>query len=194
MDMFPMSRTLINNLLPDVGAAGAAVAARPAAVAIRPARPDDVEAIMAMHQRLSADTLYSRYHSPRMPSRMEVAGITRLNGDGVIEDGVTVDGGRALLAVLPGRRGAVVGLAYYVVTGPETAEVAFLVEDAYQGQGIGRRLVRALSQEAQAAGIRYFDADVLAANQPMLRLLRQHGRVVYERRVMGALEMRLRLN
>lgn len=178
MEMFPMSRNLINNLLPD-----APRAARPSAVALRPARLDDVEAIMAMHQRLSADSIYSRYHSPRLPSREEIARIAGLDGDG----------GLALVAVLPGRSGEVVGLAYYVVTGQKLAEVAFLVEDAYQGQGIGKRLVEALSRAAVAHGVCFFDAYVLAANRPMQHLLQQRGRLVGQRRDFSALEMRLEL-
>lgn len=138
---------------------------------------------MDMHQRLSADSIYSRYHSPRVPSREEIRRVTALDGDS----------GLALVAVMPGRGGMVVGLAYYVVTGRQLAEVAFLVEDRYQGQGIGKRLVQALSRSAVAHDICFFDAYVLAANRPMQHLLEQGGPLVHQRRDFSAVEMRVQL-
>jgi GNAT superfamily N-acetyltransferase len=86
-----------------------------------------------MHQQLSADTLYKRYHIERIPSHDECRRICALDGKN----------GRSFLALLPGSKRRLVGLATYVAKPalPIVAEVALLVADAYQGQGIGRKLM-----------------------------------------------------
>lgn len=58
---------------------------------------------------------------------------------------------------------------------PMSAEIAVVVRDDYQGQGIGRDLVERLIQHARSSGINSVRADVLAENRPMLRLLRGLG-------------------
>jgi len=55
------------------------------------------------------------------------------------------------------------------------AEVAFLVDDAHQGLGIGSRLFRHLVAIARASGVAQFEADVLPANEGMLRLFSRSG-------------------
>jgi acetyltransferase len=52
---------------------------------------------------------------------------------------------------------------------------AVLVVDAYQGQGIGKRLLALLGAAAKARGIRRLGGIVLADNDPMLGLLRRHA-------------------
>ncbi len=56
----------------------------------------------------------------------------------------------------------------------EQAECSFslLIGDAWQGQGIGRRLLKALLREASLRGLRTMRGDVLADNRPMLQLAR----------------------
>jgi GNAT superfamily N-acetyltransferase len=51
------------------------------------------------------------------------------------------------------------------------AEVAFVVEDGWQGRGLGAVLLEAVLRAADARGIRRFRAYVLADNHRMLRLL-----------------------
>ena len=57
--------------------------------------------------------------------------------------------------------------------GAGTAEVAVTVEDAWQHQGIGRRLTKRLARRAVDHGIESFTASVLADNRPALGLLRK---------------------
>src|SRR5262249_39642912 len=52
---------------------------------------------------------------------------------------------------------------------------AFVVVDAYQGRGIGRVLMRHLSNIARAAGLRALIAEVLPENIPMLQLFKTSG-------------------
>jgi GNAT superfamily N-acetyltransferase len=59
--------------------------------------------------------------------------------------------------------------------GEPLAEVAFLVDDAHQGLGIGSRLFRLLVAIARASGVAQFEADVLPADEGMLRLFPRSG-------------------
>ncbi len=152
-------------------------------VVIRLGQPEDVELILEMHQRLSEESIYRRYHAPRLPTREEVAQMCQLNGGN----------GRLLVAVLPGRRPTIIGMAYYVWSEKAVAETAFLVEDRYQGQGIGKRLIQALAQQAVAQDIHFFDAQVLASNRPMIHLMHQTGQLVFNKLGYGTREMRVRL-
>ena len=70
---------------------------------------------------------------------------------------------------------AIVGGGRYIVTQPGEAEVAFVVIDAYQGQGIGRLLMKHLIALAKEKGLRALTADVLPENAAMLRLFKDFG-------------------
>lgn len=72
-------------------------------------------------------------------------------------------------------RPVIVGGCRYVVVGPDKAEVAFMVVDAYQGQGIGLMLTRHLVGLARAAGLKQLVADVLPGNAAMRRVLEKFG-------------------
>lgn len=69
-----------------------------------------------------------------------------------------------------------VGVGRYDRTaGTDTAEVAFVVTDAWQGRGVGRALFDALVPRALDVGIDQFDAVTLPDNVRMLRVLRGTG-------------------
>ena len=143
---------------------------RPAAqVLIRPATPADVQPILEMHERLSADTLYLRYLVPYRPVYLP-AHVQEICSR-------PAGAGAALVAVSGGE---VIGFGYYVVDAarPDTAEPALLIEDRYQGLGLGRRLFTQLLAAARKQGIAYFDAFAHSSNRRMLRLLRHSGREI----------------
>ena len=58
---------------------------------------------------------------------------------------------------------------------PERAEVALEVADAIQGKGLGTALLCQLAEAAHQLGIQVLDAEVLAENRQMLRVLRNCG-------------------
>lgn len=74
-----------------------------------------------------------------------------------------------------GGQPAIVGGCRYVVVKPGEAEVAFMVVDAYQGQGIGRMLTRHLVELARTAGLKQLVADVLPGNAAMRTVLGKVG-------------------
>ncbi|MER7415663.1 GNAT family N-acetyltransferase [Micromonospora peucetia] len=134
-------------------------------VQLRPIRPADGPGIVAMHSRFSERTRYLRYFSPypRIPDRD-------------LQRFVNVDHrDREAFVVLVGDR--IVAVGRYERLGPQApeAEVAFVVEDAYQGRGIGSVLLEHLADAARRNEIANFVAEVLPANGAMLRVFSDFG-------------------
>jgi RimJ/RimL family protein N-acetyltransferase len=122
----------------------------------------DGEALRRLFFRLSPATLYRRFHSPIV--RPEQAHPDRL---------LDVDhhDREAVVAVVDGE---IVGVARYAKW-PATnkADVAVVVADGWQRQGLAIRMLSSLETLARSAGINTFTATVQGDNQPALRLLRR---------------------
>jgi acetate---CoA ligase (ADP-forming) len=72
--------------------------------------------------------------------------------------------------------GEIVALASYArLRDPTSAEVAFSVAEAYQGRGIGTRMLEQLAAIAAANGIERFMAEVLPENRAMLSVFEHVG-------------------
>ena len=72
----------------------------------------------------------------------------------------------------------IAGASYFAIeTDPpaQSAEIAFTVEEDYQGRGIASLLLRHLVRIAQGKNLTYLKADVLARNVPMLAVFRFSG-------------------
>jgi acetyltransferase len=54
-------------------------------------------------------------------------------------------------------------------------EVAIAVTDAWQGRGVGKRLIEALFESARRRGLKKMHARTLASNQRMIAFLRGRG-------------------
>ena len=98
-----------------------------------------------------------------------------------------------MLAVLADDPDAIVGVGRFVRLSdlPDTAEVAIVVGDEHQGQGLGRELGRRLADEARARSVRRFTATLLGDNVAAHRLFhaisdRLEGRVEGGTRVVTA--------
>ena len=59
-----------------------------------------------------------------------------------------------------------------------TGEVAFVLEDGYQGQGLDAVLLEAVLRAGTERGLTRFRAYVLAENHRMLRMLAHHTRII----------------
>jgi GNAT superfamily N-acetyltransferase len=131
-------------------------------VATRPVQTDDGPRFCRLWERLSPDTVYRRFHAPlhRPPP-----GAHRL-----VE--VDHDLREALVAVVGPD---VVGVARYdrSPADPATAEFAVVVEDAWQGVGVGRQLLQELGDLAGRRGVRTFTATVQPDNDRMVGLIRR---------------------
>ncbi|MFE2754954.1 GNAT family N-acetyltransferase [Actinosynnema sp. NPDC059335] len=133
-------------------------------VHLRPITPDDADKLLAFHGRLSERTRYFRYFGPypRMPRRD-------------LERFSTVDhADRVAFAALLGDDIVAVG-RYDRLGTSGSAEVAFVVEDAHQGRGLGSILLEHLAAAARERGLSRFTAEVLAENGQMVRIFRDAG-------------------
>jgi len=131
---------------------------------IRLARPADADAVAAMHDRCSERSRYQRYFS-----------ITDWHGTKLYR---LAGGHRGATLVVMGESGQIIGLGNIFPDpseGSHAAEIAMIVEDAYQGRGVGRKLLPALLRIGSRLGFRELVASVLADNDGMLHLLRSTG-------------------
>jgi GNAT superfamily N-acetyltransferase len=139
-------------------------------VHVRPIRPDDEIALIALYGRLSRLTAYQRFFSVmrRLPPNWAhfLAGVDYVRR-------------LALVAVRDASPGAdLIAVARYEPTGdPASAEVAFVVQDGWQNKGLGTMLFHRLLEAAQQRGIKQFHAYVLADNRRMLDLIARCGDV-----------------
>jgi RimJ/RimL family protein N-acetyltransferase len=131
---------------------------------LRPIRPDDAPRLVEHYARLSAHSAYQRFF----------AAMRRLPPDWA-RFLAEVDYRRRLALVVergPREAPELIAVARYEPTDrPDTAEVAFVVLDGWQGKGIGTALLGDLLAAAEARGVRRFRAWVLADNPRMLDLL-----------------------
>ena len=151
-------------------------------VRVRPIRESDAPALVALHGRLSDESVYLRYFSPhaRLSAR-EVARATQVDHRD-----------REAYVVLD--RDALIGIGSYERSaGSDAAEIAFEVDDAQQGRGIGTLLFETLATAARERGIRRFVANVLPQNRRMLKLFREVGLVERTRFDGGVVEVDLEL-
>jgi predicted N-acetyltransferase YhbS len=133
--------------------------ARSTSLIIRPAAPADLEPIAAMHARCSARSLLDRY---------------RTGGRGASVAALQRQIRRPLAFVAATPRGSIVAFAVAAIDvnhSRESAEIGLLVEDAWQGIGIGRELMAHLAGSAVVCGYREVVAYTATSMVPMQRLL-----------------------
>lgn len=134
-------------------------------ISIRPIRPDDVDRLQSFHQRLSPEAIRLRFH-----------GYLKELPDEMARRFCNVDGrDRVAYVAVNGEPEHIVGVGRYDREDQSTAEVAFVVEDAFQHQGLGTALLQRLIASAHSQHIRFMAARVLHGNSPMRRLLERTG-------------------
>ncbi len=146
-------------------------------VLIRPIGPDDGPRLRASHAALSPESRYRRFLSAKPE-------LTLSDTRYLVEiDGIDHF---ALVATLPGQPGEpIVAVARYirVPDHPDVGELAIVVADALQHQGLGHELVGELARAATERGIHRFRATMLSENVAIRRLLERlaAGPVDYHR-------------
>jgi GNAT superfamily N-acetyltransferase len=136
-------------------------------VVIRPIRADDGSRLKLAYDQLSPQTKYRRFLAvkPRL-TEGDVRYLTSADGNDHV----------ALLATPAEDPKLIIAVARFVrlADDPAAAELAIVVGDRYQGEGLGTALLERLADAALARGIVRLKATVLADNVPVHRLLR-HG-------------------
>ncbi len=133
-------------------------------ILLRPIRPEDTEKWLAFFRRLSQQTKYLRFM--RDPGEMGPEDACRF---------CTVDYQNTFALVAEVQKEIVAIGRYYRLPGRRSARVAFAIEDAYHGKGIGTRLIEWLANAARDNGISHFEGDVLAENERMMSVLKDYG-------------------
>ncbi|MEA1870612.1 MAG: GNAT family N-acetyltransferase [Candidatus Bipolaricaulota bacterium] len=154
-------------------------------ILLRPVRFSDEPLLKDFFYSLSDQSIYRRFISTRKDMPHE-----RLQEFVVIDYMQEM----VILAVIEHEeRSIVIGVGQYGIDeASHTAEVALVVRDDYQNQGVGTSLLTYLTYLAKRKGLLGFSAEVLVNNQPMLHLFEKGGFAIEKRREAGTYELRMR--
>jgi GNAT superfamily N-acetyltransferase len=131
-------------------------------VRIRTAAAADRPALAAMLSRCTGQTLHRRFLAP-----------LRSFPEPYLSEALS--GHADHLALVASTPTAVVALGSCRATGDGTADLAILVEDAWQRQGVGTRLLTRLLEHAERHSIRRLKATMLAEQDWIMWALRAFG-------------------
>ena len=158
-------------------------------VTIRAIRPGDRDRFVEAFRLLERDSIYTRFFTPRIDL-----------SDDEIDRAINVDFVREMALVVTAEtvRGEIIIASgrYIVIEGACTersAEVAFVVEEDYQGRGIASRLLTHLAGLARAQNFNRFEADILSQNRAMLSVFKRAGFPMEQRRERGVIHVTLAL-
>ncbi|HSK15398.1 MAG TPA: GNAT family N-acetyltransferase [Gaiellaceae bacterium] len=149
---------------------------------LRAPRPADRDALVAFFSGLSPESLHERFHgTPAITERLVAPFLQpdwAEHGD--------------LVGTLweEGSERVVAHAGWVRLRDVSRAEVAFAVDDALQGRGVGTRLLEQLADTAADAGVTEFVADVLPDNRPMLSVFQAAGFEVTRTLSAGEIEVR----
>jgi RimJ/RimL family protein N-acetyltransferase len=145
-------------------------------IVIRPIRPDDAAYLQSTFYRLSAESIYFRFLSPKKVLTDEEA-----------KRFANVDYQTQMAFVAIDRedgKNIVVGVSRYALLDqeqPNMAEAAVIVGDEHQRRGIGSLLLSRLVAYARLVGIRYLRGVIMLENNRMVDLVKRGG-LPYEKR------------
>lgn len=154
-------------------------------VLLRPVKITDEDLLKNFFYALSEDSMYLRFFSMRrdMPHQR-------------LQEFMVIDYSRkmVILAVLQDKeKETIIGMGQYEVNRDmHTAEVAIVVRDEYQNQGVGKVILSYLTYLARRQGLLGFTAEVLVENKPMIALFEKMGFDIEKRKEEGVYEMRVR--
>lgn len=143
-------------------------------VLVRPFRPEDRPLLEEAWFELSPQTIVQRF-------QRAVTHLTDVELTYLVDSVDQVDhlAWGAMDADREPPRGLGIARCIRMADDPTKAELAIVVIDAVQGQGLGQLLTRALARAARAAGIETFVGYVQAENMPAIRMVEGcGGRVV----------------
>ncbi len=160
------------------------------AMVIRAIRPEDKGLLVDALGKLSAESIYFRLFTARTGFTEEELqrAMSRIDFKNIVQ----------LVAVLE-KAGSeeIVGGGRYVRLDPsapeQSAEVAFMIGDAYQGLGIGSRLFKHLLAIARGSGLTQLEAEVLPSNERMLKVFARSGLTVERTATRDSIHIKMKL-
>jgi acetyltransferase len=141
-------------------------------ILLRPIRPDDEPLMIKFHQALSDRTVYLRYfQSLRLSQRTAHERLSRI---------CSIDFDQEMVLVAEHKQAG--GDPEIVAVGRlsrlrdrDRAEMAALVDDYFQHQGLGTELYRRLLEIAREEKLTAVESTILAENRDMLAICRKFG-------------------
>ncbi|MEU0784923.1 GNAT family N-acetyltransferase [Streptomyces sp. NPDC006173] len=139
---------------------------------VRPITVDDAERLVSFYEQVSDESKYYRFFAPY--PRLSAKDVHRFtHHDFVDRVGLAATVGGEFIATVRYDRIDARGLPASAPA--DEAEVAFLVQDAHQGRGVASALLEHIAAVARERGIRRFAAEVLPANNKMIKVFTDAG-------------------
>jgi len=141
-------------------------------VIIRAVQPSDKELIREAFQNLEPRTIYTRFfqHKTQLTDE-ELRATTEIDYERDVGLLVTMQD--------DDREVVIGGVRFWALTDAtgdsRRAEIAFTVEEDYQGQGMASRLLKHLARVAREMNITSFEAEVLPENKSMIMVFERSG-------------------
>jgi len=153
-------------------------------VFFRPVKISDESLLKEFFYSLSDKSLYQRFISKRVDMPHER-----------LQDFVVIDYTREVVVLAVSEqegREVITGIGQYGIQEMHhTAEVAFVVRDDYQNNGIATELLSYLSYLAKRQGLLGFTAEVLVGNRAMLHIFEKMGFDIEKRKTAGVYELKM---
>lgn len=130
---------------------------------IRPITTEDAERLVSFYEQVSPESKYYRFFAPY--PRLSAKDVHRFTHHDYVD--------RVGLAATVG--GEFIATVRYDRIGTGEAEVAFLVQDAHQGRGVASTLLEHIAAVAREREVRRFIAEVLPANNKMIKVFTDAG-------------------
>ena len=141
------------------------------AVRIRGVRADDKKRISEAFRNLETESIYKRFFQYKKAlTDKELKAATEVDFENEVALMVTIGEKETETIIGAGRY-----VAFDAAGAQRSAEVAFMVEEDYQGQGIAGLLLWHLAGIARQKGVSQFEAEVLSENRAMLGVFSRSG-------------------
>lgn len=127
----------------------------------------DEDALYEFFKQLSEESRYKRFFSANLPRKQEIA---KLCDGSHPSDHLTLIVRRMVEGKL-----SIIATASYFAMEKGRAEVAFTVDDEFQGKGLGSLLLERLAVLAAQQGFRVIEAITMAGNRAMIAVCRRSG-------------------
>ncbi len=138
---------------------------------IRVVLPGDRARLIKAFSELDPETTYTRFFSfKKALTEEDLAKVSSTDFVNYVSLAVTVEVAGEELIIGVGSYSA-----HDTADGVRTAEVAFTIEEDYQGQGLAGSLLRTLIGLARQNGVARFEAEVLSKNAPMIVVFERSG-------------------
>jgi len=156
-------------------------------VTVRAVRADDKKKISEAFRNLEAESIYKRFFQyKKTVTDEDLKAATEVDFENEVALMVTIGENETETILGAGRY-----VAYDAAGGQRSAEVAFLVEEDYQGLGIASLILRHLVGIAKDKGIAQFHAEVLPGNRGMLAVFKRCGFPMKQEYAEGVLHVTL---